>query len=110
MEPDAPPPADDADRPEAGRSDWRLLRQLRDRVEAAAAEIERLRSENAALAERVAGLREEDDASPSFSFGGGGEDPAALRAKVQGFIDTLDGLLGEARSGGDGAPAPSDDA
>ena len=107
MEPDAPPPADDADRPEAGRADWRLLRHLRDRVEAAAAEIERLRAENAALAERVAGLRDDRDTAPSFSFGGGGEDPEALRARVQGFIDTIDGLLGTARPGGDGAPDPA---
>jgi hypothetical protein len=111
MEPDVPPPSDDTDRPGAGRAEWRLLHRLRDRVEAAAAEIERLRAENAALAERVAALRDSQDTSPSFSFGGGGEDPDALREKVQGFIDTIDGLLGAARPGGDGSDAaPSETA
>ena len=112
MEPDVPPPADDTDRPDAGRGEWRLLLRLRDRGEAAAAEIERLRAENAALAERVAALRDDHDAAPSFSFGGGGEDPDALRAKVQGFIDTIDGLLGAPHAGGDGSAAetPASDA
>ena len=96
METDAPTPPDagDADRPEAARADWRLLRHLRDRVEAAAREIERLRAENAALAERVSAMQESRDAAPSFSFGGE-EDSAALKARIEGFIEAIDGLLQE---------------
>lgn len=91
MEPDVPSP--DAPRADAGRADWRSLSHLRDRVEAAAREIERLRAENAALAKRVLELQDNREGAPSFAFGEAGDDPEALRKKVQGFIDTIDGLL-----------------
>ena len=112
MEPDAPTPLDDAARPGAARQEWRALGLLRDRVEAAAREIERLRTENAALAQRVLELQDaRDHRGPSFTFGGEGEDVEALRTRVQGFIDTIDGLL---RTSGDGTAdpvpeAPADD-
>ena len=100
MEPDAPLPDDATDRPDAAWPEWRALSHLRDRVETAAREVERLRAENAALAQRVLELQDaRDDRAPSFSFGGEGEDVEALRVRVQGFIDTIDGLL---RAGGDG--------
>lgn len=101
MEPDDTPPTRDAaaDRPDGGRSEWRAIDHLRERVETAAREIERLRTENAALAQRVLELQDARDLqAPSFSFGGG-EDTEALKARVQGFIDTIDGIL----AGGDGA-------
>lgn len=107
MEPDVPQPPDAGappERPEAARADWRALSALRDRVEAAAREIERLRAENAALAEQVAALQHDREGAPSFSFGSGEEDTAALRARVQGFIDTIDRLLEQGES------APADDA
>lgn len=100
METDAPTPPDagDADRPEAARADWRLLHHLRDRVEAAAREIERLREENASLAERVAEMQSSRDRAPSFSFGAE-EDSEALKTRIQGFIDAIDGLLAEENEG-----------
>ncbi len=80
--PVTPPPAE-----------WRALSRLRERVEEAAREIERLRSSNAALAQRVlelqAGL---GDDAPAISLPDMG-DPEALRARVQGFIDTIDEVL-----------------
>ena len=90
------PPAaeDEPGRAEPPRAEWRSLGALRDRVDAAAREIERLRSENAALAKRLIDLQDHA-AAPSFSLAGAGEgdDPEALRARVQGFIDLVDGLL-----------------
>lgn len=109
MEPSAAPEAD-AGRPEA-RPEWRSLSHLRDRVEAAVREIERLRAENDALAGRLAELQAERAQAPSFAFGEG-EDPDATRARVQGFLDLVDGLLaaGEppAQPGGDGAADESE--
>lgn len=72
------------------------LARLRERVERAAAEIERLRDENARLAERVAGLAahevfaDGDAAIPSIAAG---EDPEELKARIEGFIEALDRVL-----------------
>ncbi|WP_412061729.1 hypothetical protein [Rubrivirga sp. IMCC45206] len=74
------------------RPEWRSLSVLRDRVEAAVREIGRLRSENAALAKRLIELQDARDAAPSFAFGEG-EDPEALRTRVEGFLTLVDGLL-----------------
>lgn len=104
MEPDAlsrpstPPPAE-----------WRALSRLRERVEDAAREVERLRAQNAALSGRVAELQDQlgSDESPGLAFPGGA-DPDALRARIQGFIDAIDEVLaapepdGEAGPDGDG--------
>lgn len=84
-------PEDEPARAESARTDWRSLSLLRDRVEAAAREIERLRMENAALGKRLVELQADADA-PSFAFASG-EDPDRLKAQVQGFIDLIDGLL-----------------
>ncbi len=87
MEPDAtsrpaaPPP-----------TEWRALSRLRERVEEAAREIERLRSHNAALAGRVAELQTRVGGDEALALPGGA-DPAALRAKIQGFIDAIDEVL-----------------
>ena len=108
MEPDAPSPDAGAPRPDAGRADWRSLSHLRDRVEAAAREIERLRAENAALAKRVLDLQDGREGAPSFAFGDAGEDREALRKRVQGFIDTVDDLLRAAED--DGATEPTAEA
>ncbi|MEM1055242.1 MAG: hypothetical protein AAGI52_06930 [Bacteroidota bacterium] len=94
MEPDraeTPPPSSPDVPATAPRREGGALARLRDRVEAAAAEIERLREENARLAERVSGIGK----------GGAGVevsgDPAQLRASIQGFIDAIDRVLdGEA--------------
>ncbi|PAP79347.1 hypothetical protein B1759_13520 [Rubrivirga sp. SAORIC476] len=102
MEPTAPSEADPA-RPES-RPDWRSLSHLRDRVEAAVREIERLRAENADLARRVTELQDGPASAPSFRFGDG-DDPDALKARVQGFIDLVDGLLQADEPGGDGSPS-----
>ncbi|WP_420455646.1 cell division protein ZapB [Rubrivirga sp.] len=103
MEPTAPSEADPV-RPES-RPEWRSLSHLRDRVEAAVREIERLRSENAALAKRLLELQEGQASAPSFSFGEG-EDPAVLRARVQGFIALVDDLLQAGEQGDGSASTP----
>ena len=81
--------------PESPRTDWRALGQLRDRVETAAREIERLRTENAALAQRLVELENQPDAARVL----GDEDAATVKARIQGFIDTIDALLREESAG-----------
>ena len=89
MEPDR----EDTPTPPTPASGGGALARLRERVEAAAAEIERLRAENARLAERAAHA---DDASLPMAG-----DPAALRDTIQGFIDAVDRVLD---GGGDDSP------
>ena len=93
MEADVPTPDPGAARAETSRADWRSLSHLRERVFAAAQELERLRTENAALAQRVLELQDGRDAAPSFAFGEAGGDAEAVRQRVQGFIDAIDTLL-----------------
>gem|GEM_PF-2681715 len=95
-------PDRDAAVPPGDRLDWRALRRLRDRVETAAREIERLRAENAALAARVAELQEGDPGALLAP----GESPEALRTRVEAFIATLDRVLAEDESASDGADLP----
>ena len=102
MEPTAAP-EDEPARADTGRGDWRSLSHLRDRVDAALREVERLRAENAALAKRLIELEDGASDGPSFSFGEG-ENTDVLKTRVQGFIDLVDGLL----AGGDGAGDPPD--
>jgi hypothetical protein len=104
MEPTAPSEADPV-RPES-RPEWRSLSHLRDRVEAAVREIERLRSENAALHARLGELQDERADAPSFVFGED-EDPTVLKARVQGFLDLVDDILQASEPAGDGGgPTP----
>ena len=109
MEPPATP-EDAPGRPEPARADWRSLTTLRDRVDAAAREIERLRAENAALGKRLVDLQDHA-AAPSFSLAGldADEDPAALRERVRGFIDLVDGLLAAPATDAPTASGPDDD-
>ncbi len=69
------------------------LERLRDRVKKAARELERLRTENAALTERIRRL----ETSPTVDLEGTvlafDEDPEILREKVEGFITTIDAYL-----------------
>ncbi len=83
----AVPPAGAA---EPARTEWRALTRLRDRVETAAREIERLRTENAALTHRVTELQ--DGGTPTALLGDA-ESPEALRTRVEAFIASLDRVL-----------------
>ena len=68
------------------------LERLRLRVGDALRELDRLRAENDRLAARVAELETEADrAADAVTIAG--EDPEALRAKVEGFIEALDQYL-----------------
>ncbi len=98
----------DRDRRDAsGVGDLRGLQRLRDRIEAAARELDRLRAENAAL---VASL-EGGDAGVA---GGGGmaevfraDNPDALRAQIEGFIAAIDEVLREPAALPDGPAEPA---
>ena len=83
MEPDRVDPTPSSDAPRRARA----LARLRDRVEAAATEIERLRDENARLA---AGVENLGKGGAGVSVDG---DPAELRASIQSFIDAIDRVL-----------------
>jgi hypothetical protein len=77
----------------------RSLRRLRDRVQAAAQEIQALRQENAALHLRIAELersvRTAGDGGAPIALEG---DPDQLRRKVDGFILAIDRYLEEDNS------------
>ena len=75
----------------------RALDRLRDRVEKAASEIERLRAENAELTARVRELAEFEAAGGNADAVGltFEEDPEELRGKIEGFIEAIDRLLAE---------------
>ena len=69
------------------------MERLRNRVEAAVAEIERLRAENVALAARVDKLAAHEvvgETTPGLTVEG---DPDALREQVEGFIEAIDQML-----------------
>ncbi|MFN3597141.1 MAG: hypothetical protein ACK41D_07705 [Rubricoccaceae bacterium] len=91
MTPEDPAAAESRSAPPA---EWRALVRLRDRVEAAAAEIERLRAENAALAGRLLELQESraQPNGPALPLPG---EPAELRARIEGFIAAIDAVLRE---------------
>ena len=78
-----------------GLKGTRSLRKLRDRVERAANELIRLRSENQLLQERI----EELEAMPATNDDAGGlvldGNPEALKRKVEGFIQAIDDYLEE---------------
>lgn len=69
------------------------LERLRDRVQAAVHELDRLRKENAALTERIEDL----EARPALDVDGTllafDENPDTLREKVEGFIHAIDQYL-----------------
>lgn len=76
------------------RTSHRSLDRLRREVHRAAEEIERLRTENRALQQRVEAL----EARPAIGENEAVltvEDPNALRTQIEGFIDTIDAYLSE---------------
>ncbi len=72
------------------RNSKESLAALRDHVSKAVDEIVRLRAQNTALARRLSQL-ESDDGGGTIEFGG--SDVEELRAKITGFIDTIDRYL-----------------
>ncbi len=95
-----PPPPDGSDH------GLRALERLRERVEQAAAEIGRLRRENARLADRVEELAALAGEAAGVTIGG---DPAALRQQVEGFVDAIDRMLAEPPAGGEASSNGSPD-
>lgn len=87
----------DGDKPERSETvhlqNPQSLERLRERVKQAVHELDRLRQENAALAQRLQQL----EARPDVDFDGTvitvDADPEALREKVEGFIKTIDAYL-----------------
>ncbi len=69
------------------------LVRLRERVKQAAHELERLRKENAALAERIEQLETHPDINLDGTVFAFDADPDVLREKVEGFIKTIDAYL-----------------
>lgn len=73
------------------------LKRLRDRVEQAVGELERLRAENTRLAERLRDLEARSGVTPHEATGLlFDDDPDALRTKIEGFIAAIDQHLDEA--------------
>ena len=97
MEPLRPRSAGPSEEP--ARDDLRGLRRLRERIEAAARELERLREENAALTARVAALEGNDPGAALALDVTSPEAAAELRARIDGFIAAIDQALRE----GDGS-------
>ena len=87
-------PPDEPARPTSVKS-LSALEKLRDRVEVAARELERLREENQALAGRLAELEANPLAGQESTFIPLDEDPELLRRKVSGFISAIDEYLGQ---------------
>lgn len=69
------------------------LERLRERVKQAAHELERLRKENAALAEGIEQLETHPDIDLDGTMFTFDADPDVLREKVEGFIKTIDAYL-----------------
>jgi hypothetical protein len=87
-------PFDVADeRAGAARDDLKALRGLRTRIEGVVAEIDRLRAENAALAQRVAGLEGSGQTALPLPVVPAGED---MRERLDAFIAAIDQALREA--------------
>jgi len=94
-----PPPASPA--PGSAEEGLAAMERLRKRVEAAVAEIERLRTENAALSERVEALAAHGNAGEATQGLALEGDPDTLREQVEGFIEAIDRMLA--------VPSASDD-
>lgn len=71
------------------------LRRLRERVETAARELERLRKENAALTKRIEKLETRPPVDVDDTLLTLDEDPEALREKIEGFIEAIDRYLAQ---------------
>lgn len=79
---------------ETNLANLQVFVDLRDRVSKAIKEIERLRKENAKLSAQVKTLEADGGGSGDFSLGDG-ETPEELKAKIEGFIATIESMLGE---------------
>lgn len=75
------------------------LERLRERVKKAARELERLRKENSALAERIRQLETRPAVDLDSTLLMFDEDPEVLREKVEGFIRSIDAYLANEPSG-----------
>ena len=75
-------------------ADLKAFVDLRNRVGKAIRKIERLRKENAALSAQVKELEASGGNGGGFSLDDG-ESPEELKAKIQDFIATINGVLGE---------------
>ena len=69
------------------------LGRLRDRIRHAAQELERLRRENRALRDKIAELETRPPVDVDSALLSLDEDPAVLRAKIEGFIEAIDAYL-----------------
>ena len=75
-----------------------VLERLRERVETAARELERLRKDNALLARRIAELEARPAVDADQAFLVFDSDPEALRKKVESFIQAIDAHLARERA------------
>ena len=73
-------------------ADLQAFIDLRDRVNRAIREIERLREENGRLRFRLKEMETEGGGGLHFA---NGESPEELKAKIEGFIAAIDNVLGE---------------
>lgn len=73
------------------------LERLRERVEVAARELERLRKDNVLLARRIAELEARPDVDKDQAFLVFDEEDETLRRKVEGFIQAIDTYLARER-------------
>lgn len=108
LEPAAKAPAAKAPAPKPARTERpaspeQALERLRARTLDAVRELERLRTENELLAQRVSDLEREGGRTPDVILPFA-ETPEAMRAKMDEFIDALDAFLALDASG---APAAS---
>lgn len=96
-QPAAPLDADDA-APATGPARLKgtqSLERLRDRVRLAARELERLRQENRTLRERIDQLERRPTFDPEATVLAFDEDPEALRAKIERFVEAIDAYLAQ---------------
>ncbi len=77
------------------------LERLRERVEVAARELERLRKDNMLLARRIAELEARPDVDSDQAFLIFDEDPEGLRKRVEGFVQAIDTYLARERESGE---------
>lgn len=80
----------------AGRGS-QVLERLRERVEVAARELERLRKDNVLLARRIAELEARPAVDDDQSFLVLDENQEVLRKKVEGYIQAIDAYLSRER-------------
>jgi hypothetical protein len=96
-----PRPFDIPEERSSSRDELKALRGLRTRIEGVVAELDRLRTENATLAQRLAGLEEKgQNALPFLPSLPAGED---MRERLDAFIAAIDHALREADSPGAGS-------